>query len=212
MNRKLACCLISILALLSCTYCQKENDFVSVACIRSVFVYVENACNVLTSKGVDCFAHGSRAYSVCVSPKDLERAKKILTEDAKKRPYNYVTIEGYTGKLGFPDSSEWKTLKFDIDLLKIDSAPELRADANLRGIFRGTAKECGTIRYENGRHAYVKKIRLKSFEYMDKKGILQPAYNSIVTLGYRGMSSDYDEKLTMWSWNQGRDHQTTGSA
>ncbi|MFI5385989.1 MAG: hypothetical protein ACHQ50_07695 [Fimbriimonadales bacterium] len=188
----------------------RSNGFgVLVASVDGMGIPIEHAVNVLKHGGISAGAMGSLGYGIFVPKEDAAKAKAILVADAKDHPYDYASIEGFKGKLGLPDESKWPFRKFHIYLDKIDAAPELRADANLRGLAREAALKLKS--WEPGVASalpFISGMRLFTMEYMNAKGGLETGYKAVVYVSYSHGKGSYE--LYMYSWNQGRKHQTRG--
>lgn len=147
---------------------------------------------------------GSSAYGIWVAPNDAARATALVEADRKIHPYLYNVHDGIEGKWWL-DERLWPVRRFDLDLSKIDKAPQLRADANLRGLFREIATRWKqSPAYDQRAEPYVGEMSLLKIEYMDAKGHLQPGYRADVRVYDHRSNSSFG--LSLWSWDQGRKH------
>jgi hypothetical protein len=202
---------MALLALVCLTCALQFSDYAIVANVDGAGIPLDHAINVLKAKGIEAGGMGSLVYGIIVSKKDEARAIQELSRDAATHPYNYFSIPGYKGKLGPPDESTWPLRKFNVDIEKIDSAPEFKTDANLRGLARESARQMDRWfpRIKKVRY-FIKEMRLLTVEYMGADGHLQNGYLAEVTIGYRGQSGS--ASLWIYSWNKGRNQLCRGGS
>jgi hypothetical protein len=202
---------MALLALVCLSFGVQLSDYAIVANVDGPGIPLDHAINVLKAKGIEAGGMGSVVYGIIVSKKDEARAIKELSNDAAIHPYNYLLIPRYKGKLGPPDESTWPLQKFNVDIAKVDSAPEFKTDANLRGLARESARQMvrwfpriKKVRY------FIKEMRMLTVEYMDADGHLQNGYFAEVTIGYRGQSGTASHWI--YSWDKGRNQQWRGGS
>jgi hypothetical protein len=187
------------------------QGLVSVGTVDGIAYYPAHACNLLRSQGVAAGCMGSRSYGVFCSKADSPKAAAILRADAAIRPYNYVQIEGNKKKLGGPDESTWTAKELNLDLDKIDSSPECRSDANLRGLARETLLEIKGHDANLARSKpFIESVRFHPEMYMDEHGKWKLGYRAVVQGAYRARKGAFE--WWMWSWDEGRSRMCRGGS
>jgi hypothetical protein len=187
-----------------------NNGMQLIATVESFGMQRDNVLHLLNRAGVTCSMDGSRAYGVFVPNAEVAKATKLLIDDAKRHPYDYLEIDGYKGKLGVPKATTWPYRMFGIALAKAAASPEFAKDPNLKGLALEAKRYAHKIYASLDAHSFkIEGIRFFKMAYLDGAGKEAPGYKAEITLSLGQTKTLY--VLYSWSWEGGRRHETNSS-
>ena len=161
--------------------------------IVSIEISVEHVGNLLTSSGIPYFAIGSAGCSFLVDPKNLERARKIITMDEKKNFWHYGL-----------EPPTFVELQCDVDRLTLFEDNELGRDA----LLRATALEAliaaqKDVSKRGVGSPHIRSIKLWEMPYLGCDFQMHRGIKAEFDIRFRS-NDQYRVALTLCCWNKGR--------